>query len=250
MHRVLRSLGQEHVRLHLCYLKFMTYVIAYEVGMVLLNAIIQDSDHYTSSCVALSPGCFCIQILMCWVGLEETKAFVQLSICHDWLFRDKMTEKVCQWKKVLHLLQRPSLLHVIKNSIAWYTWHQEDTRGDQRCFMNILNSHFNASPRYVCLLRMSCPLWTSYCCFAVSEKERQPVAGQASWGESICLSYWRNNIRQHSRGEGGRQTKGSGKAWFGGISENLYSLKNKERWVRELTEMVTNKHRYTGTERH
>lgn len=83
MHRVLRSLGQEHVRLHLCYLKFMTYVIAYEVGMVLLNAIIQDSDHYTSSRVALSPGCFCIQILMCWVGLEETKAFVQLSICHD-----------------------------------------------------------------------------------------------------------------------------------------------------------------------
>lgn len=39
--------------------------------MVFLNAIVQDSHYYTSSCVALSPCYFGIQVL-CRGGLEET----------------------------------------------------------------------------------------------------------------------------------------------------------------------------------
>lgn len=54
---------------------FVTYIVADEVRMVFLNAIIQDSHHYTSSCVALSPGYFGIQVLMCWGGLKETQGF-------------------------------------------------------------------------------------------------------------------------------------------------------------------------------
>lgn len=54
---------------------FLTYIIADEIRMVLLDAIIQDSHHDTSSCVALSPGYFGIQVLMYWGRLEKTQAF-------------------------------------------------------------------------------------------------------------------------------------------------------------------------------
>lgn len=47
-----------------------TYIITDEVRMVLLNAIIQNSHYNTFSCVALSPGYFSIQVLMCWGGLQ------------------------------------------------------------------------------------------------------------------------------------------------------------------------------------
>lgn len=43
--------------------------------MVLLNAVIQDSHYNTFSRVALSPGYFSVQVLMCWGGLEETQLF-------------------------------------------------------------------------------------------------------------------------------------------------------------------------------
>lgn len=56
-------------------LYFLTYIIDDEVRMVFLNAIVQDSHDYTSSCVALSPGYFGVQVLMGWGGLEETQGF-------------------------------------------------------------------------------------------------------------------------------------------------------------------------------
>lgn len=43
--------------------------------MVFLNAVVEYSHHYTSSRVALSPGYFGIQVLVCWVGLQETQGF-------------------------------------------------------------------------------------------------------------------------------------------------------------------------------
>lgn len=54
---------------------YLTYIITDEVRVVLLNAIIQDSNYNTFSCVTLSPGYFHIQVLMCWGGLEETHVF-------------------------------------------------------------------------------------------------------------------------------------------------------------------------------
>jgi len=63
---------------------FFTHIIVDEVRMVLFNAIIQDGHYHTSSCVALSPGCFCVQVLMCWVGLEETQA-ICLAVNPLWL---------------------------------------------------------------------------------------------------------------------------------------------------------------------
>lgn len=50
----------------------MTYIIADKVRVVFLYAIVQDGHHYVSSCVALSPGYFSIQVLVRWVGLQET----------------------------------------------------------------------------------------------------------------------------------------------------------------------------------
>lgn len=49
----------------------VTCIIADEVGVVFLNAIVQDGHHYTPSCVALSPGYFSIKVLVRWVGLQE-----------------------------------------------------------------------------------------------------------------------------------------------------------------------------------
>lgn len=50
----------------------MTCIIADEVGVVFLNAIVQDGHHYASSRVALGPGYLSIQVLVRWVGLQET----------------------------------------------------------------------------------------------------------------------------------------------------------------------------------
>lgn len=49
----------------------VTCVIADEVGVVLLNAVVQDGHHYASPRVALGPGHLSIQVLVRWVGLQE-----------------------------------------------------------------------------------------------------------------------------------------------------------------------------------
>lgn len=54
---------------------FLTYIIAEEVRVIFLNAVVQDRHHDTSSCVALSPCYSGIQVLMCRGGLEETQDF-------------------------------------------------------------------------------------------------------------------------------------------------------------------------------
>ncbi len=54
---------------------FVTYIIAEEVRMIFLNAVVQDRHNYTSSRVALSPCYSGVQVLMCWGGLEETQGF-------------------------------------------------------------------------------------------------------------------------------------------------------------------------------
>lgn len=49
----------------------LTYIIADEIRVIFLNAVIQNGDHYTFSCVTLSPGFFSIQVLMRCVGLKR-----------------------------------------------------------------------------------------------------------------------------------------------------------------------------------
>lgn len=55
--------------------KPVTCIIADQVRMVFLNAVVKYSHHYTSSRVALSPGYFGIQVLVRRVGLQETQGF-------------------------------------------------------------------------------------------------------------------------------------------------------------------------------
>lgn len=53
----------------------LTNIISDEIRVVFLDAVVQYSHNYTSSCVALSPGFFGIQVLMHWVGLQDTHEF-------------------------------------------------------------------------------------------------------------------------------------------------------------------------------
>lgn len=53
----------------------LTYIIADEIRVIFFNAVVQNGYHYTFPCVTLSPGFFSIQVLMRWVGLQDTAEF-------------------------------------------------------------------------------------------------------------------------------------------------------------------------------
>lgn len=52
-----------------------TYIIADEIRVIFLNAVVQNGYYYTFPRVTLSPGFFSIQVLMRWVGLQDTVEF-------------------------------------------------------------------------------------------------------------------------------------------------------------------------------
>lgn len=52
-----------------------TYIIADEIRMIFLNAVVQNGYYYTFPRVTLSPGFFSIQVLMRRVGLQDTVEF-------------------------------------------------------------------------------------------------------------------------------------------------------------------------------
>ena len=153
---------------------FFTYIIADKVRMVFLNAVVEDSHHYTSSCVALSPRYFGIQVLMCWAGLKETQGFCW-AVNLLWLTLPRHTNR-----------KGPSARGWLKSSAETFTHCTKLDLKVEMCNTNIntnihnrrskvvhghLKSNFNASSQRACLLRLSCLVWASYTVVTLSEEK-------------------------------------------------------------------------------